>query len=68
MRQAHKFDEGEISRLSTSFKLLNKEKEEMGVNLLKIEQDKNQYIIELKQSMALLREQLNDQIDNIKKL
>ena len=39
----------------------------MGVNLLKIEQDKNNQIIELKQSMGMLREQLNDQIDIVKK-
>jgi len=40
----------------------------MGVNLLKMEQDKNNQIIDLKQSTGMLREQLNDQIDNIKKL
>ena len=40
----------------------------MGVNLLKIEQDKNHSIIELRQAAALLREQLNDQVDNIKSL
>jgi hypothetical protein len=51
-----------------NLKLLNKEKEEMGVNLLKIEQEKNQFIIELKQSGGLIREQLDSQIDNIKKM
>lgn len=40
----------------------------MGVNLLKIEQDKNHSIIELRQASALLREQMNDQVDNIKSL
>jgi len=40
----------------------------MGVNLLKIEQEKNQFIIELKQSGGLIREQLDSQIDNIKKM
>lgn len=39
----------------------------MGVNLLKIEQEKNNQIIDLKTSMGQLREQLADQIDNVKK-
>ena len=56
-----------MGRLSNVVKSLSKEKEEMGVNLLKIEQDKNNQIIELKQCMSQLREQLNDQIDNVKK-
>ena len=67
LRQAHAFDENQIIRLSSVIKALNKEKEEMGVNLLKIEQDKNNQIIDLKQSMGMLRGQLNDQIDNIKR-
>lgn len=32
-----------------------------------MEQDKNNQIIELKQNLGLLREQLNQQIDNVKK-
>lgn len=40
----------------------------MGVNLLKIEQDKNIQIIDLRQGMGQLREELNDRIDNLKKL
>lgn len=56
-----------MARLSATIKALSKEKEEMGVNLLKIEQEKNNQIIDLKQSMGLLREQLNDQIDYVKR-
>lgn len=47
--------------------MLNKEKEDLGVDLLKIEQEKNNQIIDLKQAMSQLREQLNDQIVNVKK-
>lgn len=66
--QSQTYQQNEINRLSLSLKLICKEKEEMGVNLLKIEQDKNHSIIELRQASALLREQLNDQVDNIKSL
>ena len=68
MRQAHLFDEDEITRLSTALKIASKEREDAGVNLLKMEQDKNNQIIDLKQAMGQLREQLNDQVDNIKRL
>ena len=54
--------------MSTSIKILNKEKEEIGVDLLKIEQEKNQQIISMKQVMGQLREELNEQIDLAKKL
>ena len=40
----------------------------MGVNLLKIEQDKNNQIIEMKQMMAQTRQQLDDHVANLKKL
>ena len=53
--------------MSTSIKILNKEKEEIGVDLLKIEQEKNQQIISMKQVMGQLREELNEQIDLAKK-
>lgn len=66
--QSQTYQQNEINRLSLSLKQICKEKEEMGVNLLKIEQDKNHSIIELRQASALLREQLNDQVDNIKRL
>jgi hypothetical protein len=66
--QGHIFLEDQINRLSVSVKTISKEKEEMGVGLLKVEQDKNHSIIELRQALALLREQINDQVDNIKKL
>lgn len=66
--QSQTYQQNEINRLSLSLKHICKEKEEMGVNLLKIEQDKNHSIIELRQASALLREQLNDQVDNIKRL
>ncbi len=68
LRQTHRYAEEEITRTSANIKLLNKQKEDMGVNLLKIEQEKNNTIIELRQAMGQLREQLNDQIDNVKKL
>jgi|JI9StandDraft_1071089.scaffolds.fasta_scaffold1122652_1 hypothetical protein len=55
LRQAHRFDEEEILRLSASIKLLNKEKEDLGVDLLKIEQEKNNQLIDLKQAMGQLR-------------
>jgi hypothetical protein len=40
----------------------------MGVNLLKIEQEKNHFIIELKQSGGIIRDELDSQIDNLKKM
>ena len=67
LRQAHLFDEEEMNRLSAALKGLSKDKEDMGVNLLKIEQDKNTQIIELRQTMGSLREQLNDQLDHLNK-
>lgn len=34
--QAHRFDQEEIARLSAAIKALNREKEDLGVNLLKV--------------------------------
>jgi hypothetical protein len=41
--------------LQASLKAVSKEKEDLGVGLLKIEQEKNHAIIELRQASALLR-------------
>ena len=68
LRQANLFDEDEMTRLSTALKVASKEREDAGVNLLKMEQDKNNQILDLKQAMGQLREQLNEQVDNIKRL
>jgi len=57
-----------MTRLSTALKVASKEREDAGVNLLKMEQDKNNQILDLKQAMGQLREQLNEQVDNIKRL
>ena len=68
LRQAHLFDEEEIGRLSAAAKALSKDKEDMGVSLLQVEQDKNTTIIDLRQAMAQLREELNNKVDVLKKL
>lgn len=36
LTQAHRFNQEELSRLSASIKALHKEKEDLGVNLLKL--------------------------------
>ena len=45
LREAHLFDENEIQRLSLNIKQLSKERQELGVNLLKVEQEKNNQLI-----------------------
>jgi hypothetical protein len=45
LAQGQAFLEGEVARLSGCLKAAAREKEELGVSLLKVEQEKNQAII-----------------------
>jgi hypothetical protein len=66
--QGQAFFEEEMGRLSAGLKAAAREKEELGVSLLKVEQEKNHAIIELRQGAGQLRDQLSDQLDNLKRM
>jgi hypothetical protein len=68
LMQGQAFLEEEMGRLSNGLKAAAREKEDLGVELLQMEQEKNHTIIELRQGAALLRDQLNDHLDHLKRM
>ena len=68
LKQGERYLEGEVGRLGGLVKAAGREKEETGVNILKMEQEKNQQIIEMKQTISLLRQELNQQCDNVDRM
>lgn len=66
--QGRAFLEEELGRLSGAVKAAAREKEELGVSLLQVEQEKNHAIIELRQGAGQLRDQLSDHLDHLKRM